>query len=69
MKLTKEIIEEVVLAAQDIDYGSVTIVISGQPQKKIVDIVTEKRERYRENVPTLPGEGNFQKDKYFSNNA
>jgi len=65
MDLTKEIIDEVVLAAQEIDYGKITISISGQENSKIVDIVTEKRERYRENIPTVPGGCPvYQKDKF-----
>jgi len=65
MDLTKEIIDEVVLAAHEIDYGKITISISGHENSKIVDIVTEKRERYRESVPTVPG-GNpiYQKDRF-----
>jgi len=65
MDLTKEIIDEVVLAAQEIDYGKITISISGQENSKIVDIVTEKRERYRESIPTVPGGCSiYQKDKF-----
>ena len=64
MELTKEIIDEVVLAANEIEYGSITISISGQPSGKVVDIITEKRERYRESAPTIPGVERYQKDKY-----
>jgi len=64
MELTKEIIDEVVLAATEIEYGSITISISGRQNGKVVDIITEKRERYRECVPTTPQEGKYQKDKY-----
>ena len=64
MELTKEIIDEVVLAANGIDYGSITISISGQQSGKVVDIITEKRERYREAVPTEKQPGRYQKDKY-----
>ena len=64
MDFTKELVDEVVLAAQDIDYGKITISISGQENAKVVDIITEKRERYRENIPTVPGGfPRFLKDK------
>ena len=53
MELTKELIDEVVLAAQDIDYGKITISITGQENSKMVDIITEKKERYRINVPAV----------------
>jgi len=64
MELTKEIIDEVVLAAHELEFGSITISISGKPGSKVLDIVTEKRERYRECVPTTPDGGRYQKDKY-----
>jgi hypothetical protein len=64
MELTKDIIDEVVLAAHSIEYGSITISITGKPSGKVVDIITEKRERYRECTPTTPGAGKYQKDKY-----
>ena len=64
MELTKEIIDEVVLAAHEIEYGSITIAISGQASGKVVDIIAEKRERYRESQPTSPMAGKYQKDKY-----
>jgi hypothetical protein len=50
MELMKEILEEVALAAQDIDYGKITISISGPPSNS-VDIITEKRYRYRAQKP------------------
>jgi len=64
MELTKEIIDEVVLAFQDLEYGSVTISVSGQASGKVVDIITERRERYRESQPASPLAGKYQKDKY-----
>jgi hypothetical protein len=64
MDLTKEIIDEVVLAAREVEYGSITISISGQQNGKIVDIITETRQRYRECLPTMPQAGKYQKDKY-----
>jgi hypothetical protein len=64
MELTKELVDEVVLAANDVEYGRVIISISGPPGGKIVDISTEKRERDRECGPTAPLAGKFQKDKY-----
>jgi len=62
--LTKELVDEIVLAAQEVEYGNITIAISGQEGKKVVDIITEKRERYREIVPTTPEGCRYQKDKY-----
>jgi len=64
MELTKDIIDEVVLAARDVDYGEVTISISGSEKGKIVDIITKKRDRYRECFPTDTHPGKFQKDKF-----
>jgi hypothetical protein len=64
MDLTKELIDEIVLAAREVDYGRVTIAISGTQNGKIVDITTEKRERFRENTPTTAQPGVYQKDKY-----
>jgi hypothetical protein len=49
MDLTKELLDEVVLAAKGIEYGDITLSISGQPNNKIVDIITKKRDRFREN--------------------
>ena len=71
MELTKEIIDEVVLAARDIDYGSITISIARQPSRggRVVDIITEKRERYLEAVATEPGDVRYQKDKYLDKKA
>lgn len=64
MDLTKELIDEIVLAAQGIDYGKITISITGQQSGKVVDIITEKRDRYREAVPTSSPSGKYQKDKF-----
>ena len=64
MELTKEIIDEVVLAAQEVEFGSVSISISGSPNRKLVDIVTEKRVRFRESIPTEPGVVKYERDKY-----
>jgi len=50
MVLTQTLIDEIVLAAKEVEFGSIIITISGQPDKKIVDITTEKRKRYREHV-------------------
>ena len=64
MELTKDLIDEIVLAARDVNYGSITISISGESPKKVVDIVTEKRDRYRETIPTDTHQGRYQKDKF-----
>jgi hypothetical protein len=64
MNLTKELIDEIVLAAQDVEYGKIIIAISGQQNAKVVDITTEKRDRYREVIPTATQPGGYQKDKY-----
>jgi hypothetical protein len=64
MELTKELIDEIVLAAQDIDYGKITIAITGQQSGKVVDIITEKRDRYRDAIPTASQSGKYQKDKF-----
>jgi hypothetical protein len=50
MELMKEILEEVALAARDIDYGKITISIAGPPSN-IVEIITEERHRYRAEKP------------------
>ena len=39
MELTKELVDEVVLAVNDVEYGRVIIFIFGPPGGKIVDIV------------------------------
>ena len=61
MKLTKELIDEIVKAADEVEYGNVIIAISGQSPKKVVDIITEKRERYREHPSSSQGV-KYQKD-------
>jgi hypothetical protein len=53
MELTKECVDEIVLAAKDVDYGRITLVIAGEPSG-IVDIITEKRTRFKSAVPTRP---------------
>ena len=50
MELTPELIDEIVLAAKEVDYGSVIISISGKPDNKIVDISTDKRRRFKKNA-------------------
>jgi len=50
MELTQTLIDEVVIAAREVDHGNIIIAISGPPNKKVVDIITEKRKRYRENI-------------------
>lgn len=64
MELTKELVDEIVLAARDVDYGKITISISGNQAGKVVDIITEKRDRYRESIETTTQPGIYQKDKY-----
>jgi hypothetical protein len=57
MDLTKEHIDEIIKEAKDVDFGSVSILISGPETKKIVDIVTEKRKRFEDagnRVPAAP---------------
>ncbi|MDR2403417.1 MAG: hypothetical protein LBD78_05250 [Spirochaetaceae bacterium] len=58
----KEILEEVVLVARDIDYGKITINISGPPSNA-VDIITEKRSRFKLAEPTESPEKEYPKDK------
>jgi len=63
MELTEELMEEIALAAKEIEFGSVIVSISGQPNDKVVDITTEKRERFRKNS-TVPGVVKYEKDTY-----
>jgi hypothetical protein len=63
MELTKEHIDEIVLAAQGIEYGKVTISIAGDPSR-VVDIITERRTRFGQNVPTGTTGEKYPKDKY-----
>jgi len=63
MELTNELMEEIVSAARDIEFGNITISISGQPNKKTVDIITEKRERFRESCADTEG-SRYKKDTY-----
>jgi hypothetical protein len=64
MELMKEILEEVALAAQEIDYGKITINISGPPSNA-VDIITEKRSRFKMPKPSEPSPQEYPQDKYF----
>jgi hypothetical protein len=65
MELMKEILEEVALAAREIDYGKITISISGPPSNS-VDIITEKRYRYRTEKPepSQSPENSHSQDKF-----
>jgi hypothetical protein len=63
MELMKEILEEVALVARDIDYGKITINISGPPSNA-VDIITEKRNRFKIPEPTESQPKEYPKDKY-----
>ena len=63
MELMKEILEEVALAAQDIDYGKININISGPPSNA-VDIITEKRNRFKLPKPTESSPEDYPRDKF-----
>jgi hypothetical protein len=63
MELVKEILEEVALAAQEIDYGKITINISGPPSNS-VDIITEKRSRFRMSEPSKSPPKEHPRDKF-----
>jgi len=61
MELTKELMDEIVEVARGIEFGNITISIAGQPNKKTVDIITERRERFRESRADTEGV-RYQKD-------
>lgn len=64
MELTREIIEEVALAAQGIEHGKVTVSITTEPTRKVIDIITEKRTRFYQSIPTRPEGRGSPKDRY-----
>lgn len=62
MDLTPELVNEVINAAKEIDYGTVMISISGKPDNKVVDIITEKRRRFKRKTPVTPESDCYQVD-------
>jgi hypothetical protein len=70
MELTKECIEEIVLAAREVNTGTLTITIQARPEdKKAFQFKCEYEKRYvvnrygREDIPTEMPERQFPPDK------
>jgi len=49
MDLPKEIVDAVVAKAKEMEFGNITLSISGVGNEKVVDLITETRERFKIN--------------------
>jgi hypothetical protein len=71
MELTKQCIEEIVLAAREIDNGKLVITLQSRPEdKQSFDLKCEYEKRHRvprdgrQAVPTEDGARKYPKDKF-----
>jgi len=49
MDLPKEVVDRVMEKAKEIEFGNITLTISGLGNEKVIDVITETRERFKIN--------------------
>ena len=49
MDLPKEVVDRVMEKAKEIEFGNITLTISGVGNEKVIDVITETRERFKIN--------------------